>query len=52
MLVVDSWSPVGRFVIWDYIGRAIALAEGIVIVCSRKFAAAAYKVNMLVVSSK
>ena len=52
MLVVDSWSPVGRLVIRDYIGRAIALAEGVVIVCSRKIAAAAYEVNMLAISSK
>ena len=52
MFVVEGWSPVGRLVIRDYIGRAIALAELIVIVGSSKFAAAAYKIHMLASNSK
>ena len=50
MLVVERWSPVVGPVFLDFGARAIALAERIEIVCSRKFAAAHDVVNMLVMA--
>ena len=47
VLVVESWSPVIGLVFRDDDSRAIALEGPLVIVVSRKFAAAGYILNML-----
>jgi len=52
VLVVERWSPVVGLVFLDFDARALALAECIEIVCSRKSAAAYDIVNMLAMARK